>query len=731
MATIELFSDSSCSTSVSRPVLVPPNEITVHIITNTITSDGRITYYAHQTDQAGNESECSILFLSYEYDGTKPLAPLSLSLRDPLTSPSNDPKPEITISGVEPLAKVELFSDSACSTSASSQETVLLNQSTVDIIANTLASGGTVIYYALQTDQAGNESLCSSASASASASLSYDYEGTKPPAPSGLSLHDPLTSPSNEPTPEIIVAGVEPLAIVELFSDSACSTSASSQVSVLPNEITVNIIANALIVSGIVTYYARQTDPLENESPCSQVSLSYDYNDETKPLAPSGLSLHNPLTSPSNNPTPEIIVAGVEPLSTVELFSDSSCSTSASSQVSAIPNESTVNIIATSISSDSTVTYYARQTDQARNDSSCSSASLSYEYDGTKPLAPSGLSLHIPSTSPNNNPKPKIVIFGVEPLSTVELFSDSNCSTSVSYSWGPDPGRITVNITANTLPSYGTFTYYAHQTDGSGNVSDCSSSSLVYQYTPTDITGCSDVEPAPNGYSNLRPDTIAYSVSSTSFYRMDINGLNAEAQQFEFCLSPYLKVTADLNRSYVTENNSLVWEGEVAGTQASFAHQLANSIIFVKRNSELMGTVWVNGYVYRVWPLSGGLYQIEKLAGPSILDQPHTTDLPMPAELNTDEHIPEISVMTVFTSEADEEVRDIYALSDLAIAETNFAYRASRIRARLKSVHVVAHDYVEGQINATTNLVRMISPDDGHMDNVHVLRDQYEAISAC
>ena len=32
------------------------------------------------------------------------------------------------------------------------------------------------------------------------------------------------------------------------------------------------------------------------------------------PLSPSGLSLHDPLTSPSNDSTPEITISGVEPL---------------------------------------------------------------------------------------------------------------------------------------------------------------------------------------------------------------------------------------------------------------------------------------------------------------------------------------------------------------------------------------------------------------------------------
>ena len=81
----------------------------------------------------------------------------------------------------------------------------------------------------------------------------------------------------------------------------------------------------------------------------------------------------------------------------------------------------------------------------------------------------------------------------------------------------------------------------------------------------------------------------------------------------------------------------------------------------------------------------------------SVLDEPEITDdPPMPeATINAGDEIPEISVMMVFTSNADEGVRDIHALSDLSIAEANFVYRASGIRARLKLVHAFAHGYKE------------------------------------
>ena len=70
---------------------------------NAFTSDDSITYYARQTDAAGNPSSCSSINAFYVYDGTTPTPPSGLVLHSPSTSPSNDPTPEILVSGVEPL----------------------------------------------------------------------------------------------------------------------------------------------------------------------------------------------------------------------------------------------------------------------------------------------------------------------------------------------------------------------------------------------------------------------------------------------------------------------------------------------------------------------------------------------------------------------------------------------------------------------------------------------------
>ena len=254
---------------------------------------------------------------------------------------------------------------------------VSVGQSSVTIASNALTSDGTVTYHARQTDAAGNISPCSSANAS------YVYDQTAT-APSGVSLHDPATSPGNDATPQIAVSGVEAGASVELYSESTCGTSISSSAVVSVGQSSVTIASNALTSDGTVTYHARQTDAAGNISPCSSASASYVY-DQTA-TAPSGVSLHDPATSPGNDATPQIAVSGVEAGASVELYSESTCSTSISSPAVVSPGQSSVTIASNALTSDGAVTYYARQTDPVGNISACSSLYASYSYYRSNPV---------------------------------------------------------------------------------------------------------------------------------------------------------------------------------------------------------------------------------------------------------------------------------------------------------------------------------------------------------
>ena len=512
-AKVTLYRDNLCKAKMSSSVTIPDGETIAHIKSDTISSDRTVTYYARQIDAAGNISSCSSQALSYTYDMTPPLAPSGLDLFAPSNSLGNDATPEITVSGVEENAQVELYSDNTCSTSASSSVSISLEQSSVTIEANSFARDGTVTYYARQIDAAGNISSCSSQT------LSYTYDVTPPLAPSGLGLFAPSNSLGNDATPEITVSGVEENAQVELYSDNTCSTSASSSVSVSLGQSSVTIEANSFARDGTVTYYARQIDAAGNISSCSSQTLSYTY-DVTPPLAPSGLGLFAPSNSLGNDATPEITVSGVEENAQVTLYSDNTCSTSASSSVSVSLGQSSVTIEANSFARDGTASYYALQTDATGNTSLCSTASVSYTYDATSPLPPSNLSLSAPPNSLSNDATPEIIVSGVEENAQVTLYSDNTCSTSAGPSVSVSLGQSSVTIEANSFTHDGTVTYYARQIDAAGNISSCSSQALSYTY---------DVTPplAPSGLGLFAPSN---NLGNDATPEITVSGVEENAQ---------------------------------------------------------------------------------------------------------------------------------------------------------------------------------------------------------
>ncbi len=109
--------------------------------------------------------------------------------------------------------------------------------------------------------------------------------------------------------------------------------------------------------------------------------------DTTAPSAPSGLALASGTTSPGSDDTPSIEVTVGETGGAVTLYSDSGCATAASAATDVTDTSSPykVTATATALSTDGSVTFYAKHADAATNASACSTANVAYTYDGTAP----------------------------------------------------------------------------------------------------------------------------------------------------------------------------------------------------------------------------------------------------------------------------------------------------------------------------------------------------------
>ena len=88
----------------------------------------------------------------------------------------------------------------------------------------------------------------------------------------------------------------------------------------------------------------------------------------------------------------------------------------------------------------------------------------------------------------------------------------------------------------------------------------------------------------------------------------------------------------------------------------------------------------------------------------------------------------EVRVLVVYTPSslaAQGGVLGMQALIDLMIESTNHAFEISGINPRLVLAHTALVNYVEER--STIDVLRLETPDDGYMDEVHALRNEYAA----
>jgi len=212
--------------------------------------------------------------------------------------------------------------------------------------------------------------------------------------------------------------------------------------------------------------------------------------------------------SPANNNSPKIL-GSAEASSTVSLYTNSSCSGSptASGTASSFASPG----IAVSVTDNTTTTFYATASN-SNGASPCSTTSITYTEDSTAPAAPTVSS--VSPTSPANNNSPKI-LGSAESGSTVKLYTNSSCTSSVAASGSASsfsaPG-LTVSVTDNSTTSF-----YATATDTAGNTSSCSTTTVSYQEdsTPPAAPTLSSTNPA-SGSNNNSPKILGSAESGST-----------------------------------------------------------------------------------------------------------------------------------------------------------------------------------------------------------------------
>jgi hypothetical protein len=300
--------------------------------------------------------------------------------------------------------------------------------------------------------------------------------------------------PSSNDTPSVTGSGAEAGSTVNIYDNDACTgTSLGSGT------------ADDFVGSGVTatvphdtttTLYATATDGSGNESACSTTSVSYT-NDSTPPAAPTVTAV-SPV-GPSSDDTPSVTGSGAEAGSTVDIYDNAACTGTALGSGTADDFNGSTGVTAT-VPHDTTTTLYATATDPSGNESDCSATNVDYTNDSTPPAAPT-LTATSPA-SPSSNDTPSVTGSGAEAGSTVDIYDNAACTGTSLGSGTADDFNGSTGVTA-TVAHDTTTTLYATATDGSGNESTCSTTSVSYTNDSTPpaaptVTATSPASPSSN-----------------------------------------------------------------------------------------------------------------------------------------------------------------------------------------------------------------------------------------
>ncbi len=253
-------------------------------------------------------------------------------------------------------------------------------------------------------------------------SLDAEYSNTlsittanQPLPPSSIVLKVPISTPSNNTTPELTLSGgsVASGNSVNLFTNSSCTN---------PNVATgvatggsIDLTLSSALSEGVHNFYANVTDNLNYTSSCSTVTLLYEVN-TTNPNPTTNIS-HTPSHSSSTTSPPITWSLSTSTDVSQQYIGLSSASTGSDDIASFVTlNNSLTSYTFSGLSLSECTDIYATMyvEDDAGNISSTSYSTTAFVVDSTAPSAAAGLSL---SGTPNVTTSPTLS-WSTEPADT-------------------------------------------------------------------------------------------------------------------------------------------------------------------------------------------------------------------------------------------------------------------------------------------------------------------------
>jgi len=194
--------------------------------------------------------------------------------------------------------------------------------------------------------------------------------------------------------------------------------------------------------------------------------------------------------------------------------------------------------------------------------------------------------------------------------------------------------------------------------------------------------------------------------------------------------------TLDLDEPREHPKQMKVWRGRLRG-------EVGSDVTLVTHGTAMVGTILSSGRLYKIESAGGNLHRLVEIDEAALPPDHHplivTDDAAAPPPTNTTSQQTDptaaaaadttVDLLVVYTSTARTQEGGqaaMEALIALAVDSANQAYSNSQIAMQLRLVHTAEVTYTEsGTID--TDLTRLRSSTDGIMDQVHQLRDQYQA----
>jgi hypothetical protein len=425
---------------------------------------------------AGNDANMNIDDVSI-FNSPVPAVPSGLAVTP--ASGSNDNNPKIKGTADVNTATVQLYTDSSCTTTiGAATDAGTFNGAGIPV---SVADNSSTDFYAKATGPGGT-SACSIST--------VHYNEVTPPAPvAPTALTVSPASGSNDNAPLISGTTGANTDTVQLYTDSSCTTPIGTSTAVATFNspgIQVSVADNSS-----TDFYAIATGP-GGDSPCSTATVHYA-EVTPAPAAPTSLTVSPASGSDENSPT----ISGTTgaDTDTVQLYTDSSCTTliGTSTAVGTFNSPG----IQVSVADNSSTDFYAIATGPG-GDSPCSTDTVHYD-EVTAPVAPTVLA--VTPVSGSNNNSPKIAGTVDANTATVQLYTDATCTTEIGTP------SLAATFTGTGIPvtvaDNSSTDFYAIAT-GPGGDSPCSTDTVHYNEVTPPPGGGGGGAPTPPGATGQR-----------------------------------------------------------------------------------------------------------------------------------------------------------------------------------------------------------------------------------